>query len=139
MKIVLKDGRRYVLRLDKGEELMTVLPNFLSQEQIAAATFYALGTAGKVELGFFNPFLKDYRKKPFIENLEIVSLVGNCGTMSGKPAIHAHGSFARTDFSVMGGHVFSIETLATIEIFLIKLDGELKRVNNPEFNLNLLD
>ena len=58
----------------------------------------------------------------------------------GRPAsLHAHGSFGRTDFSVIGGHVFKLVTLATCEIFLIKLDGEMKRKNNPDLQLNLLD
>lgn len=138
MKIVIEDGRRYVLRFDKGEELFAGLSEFILSKNITAAAFNAIGTASEIELGYFNAFLKDYRKKPFVENIEIVSLIGNCGTMAGKPAIHAHGSFSRTDFNVFAGHVFKLVTLATCEVFLIKLEGKMERSNNAEFNLNLL-
>jgi hypothetical protein len=138
MKLVLKDNRRHILRFDKGEEFFAALTDFLKTNQITAAAFTAIGTCSEIELGYFNSFLKGYRKKLYIENLEIVSLIGNCSMFEGKPVIHAHGSFGKTDFNVVGGHVFKMVVLATCEVFLIKLDGILERKNNPEFNLGLL-
>ena len=138
MKVSLQDSRRYILRFDKGEEIFGALTDFCVKNEIKAASFMGLGTSGEVELGYFNAFLKEYRKKPHIENLEIVSLIGNIAWLENKPVVHAHGSFGRTDFSLIGGHVFKLVVLATCEIFLIKLEGQLDRENNPEFNLNFL-
>lgn len=138
MKIVLQDNRRFVLRFDKGEEFFSVLTEFLKQNQISAASFTGIGTVSEVELGYYNAYLKQYRKKPVLENLEIVSLIGNTAMVESNPVIHCHGSFSRTDFSVVGGHVFKLTVLATCEIFLIKLDGEMKREDNAEFGLKLL-
>ncbi len=126
------------MRFDKGEELLSALTGFITQNQIQAASFTGIGTTSEAELGYFNAYLKQYRKKPLLENLEIISLIGNVATVDAKPVIHCHGSFSRTDFSMVGGHVFKLTVLATCEIFLIKLDGEMKRVNNPEFDLNML-
>jgi len=140
MKIVIKDNRRFILRFDKGEEVISGLQDFMAREQIKACSFYALGTAGEIELGFFNVHIKNYRRKKYLEELEIASMLGN-GAISqgdGKPAVHAHGVFSRTDFTSLAGHVFLAKALATCEVFLIVLDGEMKRANNPEFNLNLL-
>jgi predicted DNA-binding protein with PD1-like motif len=139
MKIILQDNNHFVLRFDKGEEIFAGLSDFALKNNVSAATFTGLGTCSMVEIGYFNPFLKEYRKKPYRENYEIVSLTGNLALLEGKPAIHAHGSFSATDFTMLGGHVFKIETLATCEIHLIKLDGKMERKNNPDYNLNLLD
>jgi len=138
MKISLQDNRRFVLRFDKGEEVVGGLAGFLKEQNFTAAAFFGIGTASEIELGYFNPHLKSYRKKPFFEDVEILSLQGNGGVLSGQPAIHAHGSFGRTDFTTFGGHVFKLVALATCEIFLIHLDGALERKNNPDFNLDLL-
>jgi len=138
MKLVLKDNQKYILRFDKTEEVCKGLQDFIAQEQIKACAFYGIGSCSDIELGYYNKNLKEYRKKPYYEDLEIISFQGNGGTIAEKPAIHAHGMFGRTDFTVLGGHVFKMTTNATCEVFVTKLDGELKRENNQEFNLNLL-
>ena len=127
-----------MLRFDKGEEVFAGLAEFASKNQIDAGVFWGIGTVSEADLGFYNPFLKQYRSKPLVENFEIISLVGNVSVLEGKPSLHAHGSFGRTDFSVIGGHVFKLVALATCEVFLIKLEGKIGRQNNPEFNLNLM-
>ena len=138
MKIILKDNRHYVVRFDKGEEVVAGLQDFMVKEQVKGCAFYGIGTCTEVGLAFYNKNLKNYREKPYLEDLEIISFQGNGSWLDGKPIVHAHGMFGRTDFTVLGGHVFKIITSATCEIFAIVLDGELKRGKNEEFNLNLL-
>ncbi len=137
MKATLQDGRRYILRFDKDEEIMAGLVQFAKEANLQGAHFSGIGTATTLELGFFNAFLKDYRHKQFIDNVEILSLSGTIALLNGEPVVHAHGSFGTSDFGVIGGHIFKLVTLATCEIFLIALDQPLNRVNNPDFNLNL--
>lgn len=138
MNISLQDSGRFVLRFDKGEEVVEALAQFLKQQNIQACAISGIGTADELELGFFNGHLKNYRRKPFLEELEIVSLIGNGGMSEGQPVIHMHGIFGRNDFSLLGGHVFKLVVLVTCEIFLTKLEGVLERKSNPDFNLNLL-
>ncbi len=138
MKIVAQDQNQYVLRFDKDEEVIAGLGSFMSEQKITACGFTAIGSAGQLELGYYNKNLKEYRKKPFYEDLEIVSFMGNGGIMEGKPAIHGHGLFGRTDFTVIGGHVFKMVVTATCEMFVNKLNTTLNRAKNEQFNLNLL-
>lgn len=138
MKTILQDSRRYMLRFDKDEEVLEGLQKFMTEQAISACVFFGIGACSSVELGYFNEHLKDYRKKPFAQNLEIVSFSGNGGLLDGSTVLHAHGSFGGTDFSIIGGHVFKLVVSVTCEIFLIKLDGALERKLNPDFNLNLL-
>jgi uncharacterized protein len=140
MKVIIQDNQRYILRFDKGEQVLKGLADFMEAQKIKSCTFTGIGTISHLEMGFYNSHLKEYRKKPFLDDMEIVSLIGNGGILAsdGKPVIHAHGIFGKIDFSVIGGHVFEIVSLATCEIFLTKLEGEMKREHNADLNLNLL-
>lgn len=138
MKIILQDDRRYVLRFDKGEDVVAGLKDFMASGSITACAFQGIGAAQETELAFYNMETKQYQRKVFNQELEIVSIIGN-GAMEGdSPIIHAHGSFSSKDFIVFGGHVFKTIVSATCEIFLIKLEGKISRGLNEEFNLKLL-
>jgi predicted DNA-binding protein with PD1-like motif len=138
MKVILQDNRRHFLRFDKDEEVIEGLVNYAKEHGITAAFFTGIGTSSTVEVGFFNSFLKDYRKKPLLENFEILSLTGNIASLNGAPAVHAHGTFGNNEYGVVGGHVFKVVTLATCEVFLVNLEGKLERGMNEEWKLNLL-
>lgn len=139
MKVVLQDGRRHVLRFDKGESVLAELVNYCKSNQIFAAHFTGIGSVSEVKLGYYNQFLKEYRSKPYVENFEVLSLTGNISMLGAEPTVHAHGDFGRTDFTVIGGHVFGMTVLATCEIFLIKLEGKMERKENSDLKLNLLE
>ena len=138
MKVVLQDGRRCILRFDRDEEVIGGLAEFAQINKINAAVFFGIGACSKVELGFYNDYLKDYRHKPFVDNREILSLNGNISQDDGKPVVHAHGVFSNSDFETIGGHVFKIVVSVTCEIFFIKLEGRLQRRHDEKLNLNLL-
>jgi len=138
MKIILQDNRRYILRFDKDEEVVADLQKFLGEQAVGPCAFFGVGACAEAELGYFNRHLKDYRKKLFVEDMEIISFMGNGSLAEGKPVIHAHGSFGRNDFSIIGGHIFKLTVSVTCEIFLIKLEGSMERKLNSDFNLNLL-
>jgi predicted DNA-binding protein with PD1-like motif len=139
MKQILKDGRRIVLRFDSGEEIVETLKKFLSEEQIFASAFNAIGASKTAELSYFNLKTKKYENKIFEEDLEIVSLIGNSAILNGEVVIHAHTVLSKSDFSTVGGHVARLVISATCEMFLIILDGQMERKFNPESNLNLLN
>jgi hypothetical protein len=139
MKVILQNHHYFVLRFDKDEEVLSLLSDYLLQNNISACHFTGIGACATVELGLYNPHLKEYKKKLILDNLEILSLIGNGGILEGKPFLHVHGSFGRIDLSTLGGHVFKLVVSATCEIFLIKLEGTLERKLNSDMNLNLLD
>jgi len=138
MKIILQDNRRFILRFDKGEEVLEGLKKFMAEQAVSACAFFGIGACSVIELGYFNIHLKNYRRKPFTEELEILSFSGNGGLNDGQPEIHCHGVFGMTDFSTIGGHVFKLTVSVTCEIFLLVLDGALERKTDFDSNLNLL-
>ncbi len=138
MKVILQDNNNFVISFAKGEEVFSGLGEFMKSQNIGACTFTGIGAISECELGYYNEHIKDYRKKPFFEELEIVSLIGNGGVKDGQPFIHAHGMFGRTDFTTIGGHVFRLLVSPSCEISLVKFSGEMKRELNSDLNLNLL-
>ncbi len=138
MKIILNSGPAFLLRFDKGEEVLAGLADFAQKNNITAAVFSGIGACSKVDLGFFNTTLKDYRRKPFFDNREIISLNGNIAMQEGRPMVHSHGVFSDNEFNLIAGHVFEIIVSVTCEISLVKLEGQSQRTMNADFNLNLL-
>src|SRR6185437_7805919 len=138
MKLIHQDNSHFVLRFDKDEEVIAGIAAFMQSQNIKACGFFSIGAASEIKLGYYNPHLKTYRDKPYVDDFEIISLNGNGATKDGQPAIHAHGQFGKNDFSVLGGHVFSIKVSVTCEVFLTKMEGEMKREKNPNFDLDLL-
>jgi uncharacterized protein len=138
MKVVLQDKNYFVLRFDKDEEVLAGIEKFMTDRAVSACVFFGLGACSNAEISHYNSHMKEYRAKPFYEDLEIVSFSGNGALMEGKPALHAHGSFGRNDFSVIAGHINKMTVSAICEIFLTKLEAPLQRTHDANLNLNLL-
>jgi hypothetical protein len=138
MKIILQDADKFILRFDKDEEVFAGLMQFMKDQQITACAFRGIGACSSMELGYFNQHMKEYRRKPFLEDMEIISLIGTAGVSGAETVVHAHGLFGRNDFSSVGGHVFKMTISATCELFVTKLEGSMKREMNTDLNLNLL-
>ncbi len=138
MKIILKDNRRYVLRFDRGEELIEGLIKFAESEKIETSWFFGIGAISEVMLSHYDLDTKKYSDKEIKEKLEIISLLGNIAKMQDKIIIHAHGSFSNPQMEVRAGHVKKMIVGPTCEIFLIKLGGKIEREFSDEIGLNLM-
>ncbi len=138
MKLIFREGAHYVLRFDKGEDVIEELARFAEAEKISGASFGGIGATEGVTLAYYNLDEKKYYDKDFNDRLEIVSLTGNIARLEGKPIVHAHGSFSDPDMQVMAGHVKRLMVSATCEVFLTALNGEIMREYSEEIGLNLL-
>jgi len=138
MQVVLEESDKLVLRFEKGEEVFSVLAEFLKNHDIDACIFSAIGATDKMEIGSYVSESKTFEKKEFTEDLEILAFNGNGSLKEGKHFLHAHGVFSRKDFSAIGGHVFKMTISVSCEMLLTKLKGEMTRVYNSEVNLHLL-
>jgi predicted DNA-binding protein with PD1-like motif len=128
----------FLLRLDKGDELFSVLKTFCLQHTIKAGWFQGLGAAGEVILSFYDLDEKKYIDVTLQEDVEIVSLTGNVGWLQNEYAFHAHGVFATKDYSTKGGHVKKLVVSATCELFLTTLTKKLVRKYDEQTGLQLL-
>jgi uncharacterized protein len=138
MKLILQDKNKYVLKAGVGEEVMGELKAFCAEQGVESASFFAIGAAKEIKLGWYDVEVKEYTWKEVQEKLEIVSLLGNIATMEKEILVHAHGSFSGKNMQVMGGHVTKLVVGAACEIFFTKYEGKIEKAYDEETGLNLM-
>jgi predicted DNA-binding protein with PD1-like motif len=129
----------YVVRLEKGEELISSISQLAEKEKIPGGFLLGLGAVKDATLGYYDVDKKEYIKKTFEAEFELSSLVGDIFYFDGKPGVHAHVTLSDPEFNIIGGHLFSALATATVELFIYLTDGVLKRKLDPKVGLNLLD
>ena len=128
----------YVVRLNKGENVIESLKKLCKEENIKLAEITGLGASDKVEIGVFNINTKEYKTKVFEGMFEISSLVGNATRKDGEVYLHIHINFGDAEGNVYGGHLVDSKISATSEIIVRKINGEVGRKLSEEIGLNLL-
>ena len=128
----------YILRLEQGEEILKSLEDFVLQQSIEGALIEGIGTIYDAELGFYHREKKQYIKKLFKADYEVVNLSGNMSYFEEKPVVHLHVTISGEDFAAYSGHLFSARTAATVELFLLTQEQKLRREFDAAQGLNLL-
>jgi hypothetical protein len=139
MKIISQEKNKYILRFDRGQEIVSGLENFCAENKIQSAFFIGLGAAQRIKLAFYDLKAKKYEDKEVKQDLEIASLSGNVAQMDSKYIIHCHGVFSDEKNKTVGGHVKEMEISATCEIFLAAFEKEIDRKYDNGTGLNLME
>ena len=134
-----KTQNGFIVRLMKGEEVLSSLSSFVEEQKIPGGFVFGLGAFRDVTLGYFDSARKEYVKNFFKEDMEFGSLTGSISYVEGKPFIHAHVVAGGPDAKAYFGHLFSATISATGEFFIIPSDTTVERKADPETGLNLLD
>lgn len=122
-----KTFRGYVVRLEKGEEVISTISQLAEKEKIPGGFLLGLGAVRDVTLGYFDVEKKEYIKKSSEAEFELSSLVGDIFYFEGKPGVHAHATLSDPEFKIIGGHLFSALATATVELFIYLTDEVLKK------------
>jgi len=132
-----KFDRTFIVRIDKGEEILAAVRALAEAEGIRLAQVSALGAVGDFTVGVFSAAEKEYRANRFTGDFEIVSLTGTINTMDGGFYCHLHMSAGDREGHVFGGHLNEAWVSATCEMAVTCLDGAVDRAFSPEVGLNL--
>ena len=133
-----KFGNTYIVRLDKGEEILAQMKALALQEGIRLASVQALGAVNDFTVGVFNTAEKKYYANSFQGSYEIVSLTGTIDTMNGDFYCHLHMSAGDGQGHVVGGHLNRAVISATCEMVVTEIPGTVDRAFSEEIGLNLL-
>ena len=133
-----KYGNTYVVRMDKGDELVESLLSLAKKENIKFAAVSGIGATNDVDFGCFNTDLKQYKGINMKGDFEITSLVGNINTMNGENYIHLHINIADENGGIHGGHLKRANISVTGEIVITCTDAVVDRRFDPEVGTNLL-
>jgi len=128
----------YVVRLDRGEEVIGSIEELCEREGIKLGWVNAIGAVGEATLGYFDTSLKQYFSRQYTGIYEIASLSGNISTKDGKPYLHIHAVLSGEDGIAVGGHLNRAVVSATCEAFIRVVDGIIGRAMSEEIGLNLI-
>ena len=134
---VLQEKNGMLLRLERGEELISKLISLFLEGKQKTGSFTVIGATTDTELGFYSLEKKVYHWKSFAGEYEITGGVGNISFFEGKPVVHLHTTIADAEFNAYGGHVRKLVVGATCEVSLVFHDKVLEREGVEEIGLNL--
>jgi predicted DNA-binding protein with PD1-like motif len=130
--------REYQLVFTPRAEIMSTLSDFILRNQLKSVHFTALGACTDAVIGYYDPATRDYRRTPYRQQMEIVSLVGDAAPSKGSAGLHAHIGLAFADGSMRGGHLFAAHAEPTLEMFLVASPTPVTRRHDAALNLDLL-
>ena len=127
----------YVIRIDRGEEVMSTLTALCEQEGIRLASVAAIGAVDRAVVGLYDVGENVYHKKEFTEPMELTSLMGTVTEKDGKPYLHLHATMCDANMQAHGGHVNELHISATCEMILRILPSRVGRRMDEVTGLNL--
>ncbi len=130
--------KTFALIFDTGDEAMAGLKDFARSSKIGAARFTAIGAFRDVVLGYFDWDAREYRKISVVEQVEVLSLIGDVADKDGEPTVHAHVVVGRFDGSTRGGHLIEAHVRPTLEVIVTESPAHLKKQVDPESGLALI-
>lgn len=132
-----KFNNKYILRLDRGDEIVETLKRFCERENITLGSIQGIGAVNKATVGLFEISTKKYHSSELNGDFEITSLLGNISTMNGETYLHLHINLADKEHKVYGGHLNSAVISATGEIIVEAIEGNVDREFSENIGLNL--
>lgn len=131
--------KTYALIFEKGDEVIEGLKAFAEANHLNSSQFNAIGAFDEVVLGYFDFTIKDYKKIPINEQVEVLTLTGDITLKpDGGVQVHAHVVVGKSDGTAHGGHVLSARVYPTLEVILTESPGYLTRKKDDETGLALI-
>ena len=132
-----KFGHIYVVRIDRGEEVVASLEKFVQEKDIRLGFVEGIGAADEIKVGLFDPEVQEYYSEVLTGNFEITSLKGNISQKEGKPYLHLHINAADEEFNTRGGHLNRAVISGTCELVVVEIEGAVEREFCSQVGLNL--
>ena len=124
------------LRCDPGEEILEQLNIVCEKEDVRLALISGLGSVTKAVIGIFDLAEKHFYATTLEEPMEIGTLTGTVTNKNGAVYLHVHAVLGKTDGTAYTGHLKEGVVMATAEIELDLIEGEVGRRFVPETGLH---
>lgn len=133
----------YLLRLDRGDDVLLCIADFCKRKGILSGLFRAIGAVEKIKIGYYDLSSKKYGSKDYADAMEVASMSGNIAQVEGRPFVHCHavlsGIAPGTENQPIGGHVFEAKVAVTLEVHLVAFNENIMRELDDDIGLKLLD
>jgi uncharacterized protein len=134
-----RDGGRWVVRLDEGQEVLTALTELARTHGLRAGIVVSgIGMLRRSKIGFWNGH--EYEPLVLDRPHELVALHGSIAELDGAPHVHLHVGLAGPDHKLVGGHLLE-GTIGVVGELLVESFEETTfgRRFDAAQNLKLLD
>ena len=145
----IKDGTSYIVRIDRGEEILDKLNEFVKETDLKAATITGIGASSEVELGVYSVKKREYIKYKYDGEFEILSLNGNITRDGDKPYVHLHimtsdgmvfaGGLTFGMGITVGGHLNKCIISGTCELRIDECENVYQRRVDDETGIKIID
>lgn len=133
-------GRKHLVRLEPGEDVIESLKRFGDSTRIGFAAIRAIGTFERVTLGYYDVKTQTYQNESFDEPVEVLNLTGNIARgEDGERMVHAHVTVGRADYSTLGGHLVDGMVGPTLEVVVEPGPVTVRRRHDADTGLALWD
>lgn len=133
-----KFGADYVVRFDKGEELLESLAALCRREDITLGSLSGIGAVDDATLGVFNTEKFAYESTRYTGDMEIGSCTGSISRKDGEVYLHIHAVLGNpTREFCRAGHLSRAVISLTGEFVLHTIPAVVEREYSPEVGLNL--
>ena len=132
-----QESNKYYITLNKDEYVNDSLLSIVNSQNIKSGWINGVGAIYDIEVGYFDVEKKDYVRKKFPGDYELLSLSGNVSVKEGLKFIHTHITFSDIEFNVFGGHLFDAKIAAAGEFLIDSCNFEIKRKYNTNIGLHL--
>ncbi|MDB4967844.1 MAG: hypothetical protein JWN44_3533 [Myxococcales bacterium] len=130
--------REYQLVFEPRAEIVSTLTDFILRNHFKSVHFYGLGACTDAVIGFYDPAVSDYRRTPYQQQAEIVSLVGDAAPTGGGAGLHVHIALGFADGTMRGGHLLEAHAFPTLELYVVASPTAVERKHDGALNLDLL-
>ena len=128
----------YIVRIDRGEEILSTLTALCKKEDILLAQVDALGAVDHAIVSVYDVPSKTFYKKEFNEPMEISNLCGTVTRKDGEVYNHLHATVCNRELNAHGGHANELRVSATCEMVVRTIPGQVERRLDENIGLNML-
>ena len=126
-------------KMEPGEDVLGAIEEVARKHGVQSGQLSLIGAISQAKLGYFHRESAEYRDFSVVEDVEVVSCIGDISTHEGNLVVHAHMIVADEKGKCWGGHLLSGCTVSvTIELVIIETEMELIRKRDDMTGLNLL-
>lgn len=132
-------GAHYLVRIDRGEEIIESLIQMCREEEILLGSVSGLGAADYAKVGLYRVEDHQFEGREFIGEQEISSIVGSITEKDGQPYLHLHINLCDENMNIHGGHLTACRISGTCELTVTVLEGHVGRAHDEVTGLNLFE
>lgn len=133
------EDNQYLIRLQKGEEILSMLKHFAKKHGIKNASFTAIGSLQDPTLAYYRIHEKKFIEKEFPGFFELISSIGTIALYNDDIVVHTHVTLSDEHFQAFAGHLMKATVSATVEMTLTFYPTTYTKIDDEETGLKLWD